>query len=257
VSSLSHTVPYRVRFDESAPDGNLRTSTLLRYAQDAAWIHSESLGFDREWYSTRGLWWLVRCVDLRVLDTARMGETLSVTTTIVGYRKVWARRRTDLVGARGQRVAEAFTDWVITDERGMPTRVPEEFTRLFAGQAGTFTPARVALEATPPDAIERRFQVRPQDLDPMGHVNNAGYLDYLEEAVLADSAAEVRGLLDRRPRRYRLEYNAPAVPGAELLGRMWGRDAGVSYRLTDERAGVELLRATLAAGEAASQAATS
>lgn len=252
MNALSHTVAYRVRFDESAPDGNLRTSTLLRYAQDAAWIHSESLGFDREWYSSRGLWWLVRCIDLRVLDTARMGETLSVTTTIVGYRKVWARRRTELVGADGQLVAEAFTDWVITDERGMPTRVPEEFTRLFAGQAGTFTPARVALDPSPPDAAERRFQVRPQDLDPMGHVNNAGYLDYLEEAALADLRDAPPGLLDRRPRRYQLEYVAPAVPGAELSGRMWSRDGGVSYRLTDERAGLELLRATLTAGAAPS-----
>ena len=197
-----------------------------------------------------------------------MGQTLSVTTTIVGYRKVWARRRTDLVGAQGQLVAEAFTDWVITDERGMPTRVPEEFTRLFAGQAGSFTPARVALEATPADALERRFRVRPQDLDPMGHVNNAAYVDFLEEAVHAaagsdaagsdtagsDSAAEgladVAGLLDRRPQRYRLEYLAPAVPAAELSGRMWAREDGVAYRLTDEWTGAELLRATLSAGDA-------
>src|SRR2546423_12970110 len=28
---------YRVRFDEAGPDGRIRTSALLRYAQDAAW----------------------------------------------------------------------------------------------------------------------------------------------------------------------------------------------------------------------------
>jgi hypothetical protein len=38
---------YRVRFDEAGPDGNLRTSGVLRYAQDVAWRHSEVLGFDR------------------------------------------------------------------------------------------------------------------------------------------------------------------------------------------------------------------
>ncbi len=33
------------------PDGRLRTSGLLRYAQDLAWIHSASRGFDRAWYA--------------------------------------------------------------------------------------------------------------------------------------------------------------------------------------------------------------
>jgi len=219
---------------------------MLRYAQDAAWIHSETLGFDREWYGSRGLWWLVRCVDMRVLSIARMGETLAVTTTVVGYRKVWARRRTDVLGADGQRVADVYTDWVITDQRGVPTRVPEEFFRLFAGEVGTFMPARVALEATPPDSAELRFRVRSRDLDPMGHVNNAGYLDYLEEAAVAS----VRGvaLLQHRPRRYRLEYVAPAALGAELSGRFWSRpDGGIGYRLRDDISGAELLRATLAA----------
>jgi len=39
--------PYRVRFDEAGPDGLLRTSTLLRYAQDLAAFHSAKRGFDR------------------------------------------------------------------------------------------------------------------------------------------------------------------------------------------------------------------
>jgi len=39
--------PYRVRFDEAAPDGRIRTSVLLRYAQDLAWYHSAYRGFTR------------------------------------------------------------------------------------------------------------------------------------------------------------------------------------------------------------------
>ena len=54
------SAPYRVRFDEAGPDGLLRTSVLLRYAQDVAWHHSTSRGFDRAWYAERGLAWLVR-----------------------------------------------------------------------------------------------------------------------------------------------------------------------------------------------------
>ena len=67
---------YRVRFDEAGPNGDARTSTLLRYAQDVAWRHSEDLGFDREWYRARGFGWVVRGVELEVHAPIPMGHTL-------------------------------------------------------------------------------------------------------------------------------------------------------------------------------------
>src|SRR4051794_37374666 len=82
---------YRVRFDEAGPDGRIRTSALLRYAQDVAWRHSEALGFDRQWYVDRGLWWVVRAVDLEVLRPVGMGQTIRVSTAVTGHRRIWAR----------------------------------------------------------------------------------------------------------------------------------------------------------------------
>jgi acyl-ACP thioesterase len=246
---FSAIVPYRIRFDEADPAGLLRTSGLLRYAQDSAWIHSERLGYDRAWYAGRGLWWLVRCIDLEVTGEIRMGETIDVTTEVVGYRKVWARRHTDFARSSGERVAGAVTDWVITDSRGLPTRVPDEFVALFGSVLQSFNPARVALPPTPDEATVRRLEVRPQDLDPMGHVNNAAYVDYLEESLIADP--RLRGWPAGLPRRYRLEYVAAAAPEDVLLGSLWPSGEGMAYRLSTDT-GAELLRATVRAGADAS-----
>jgi len=197
------TIPYRVRFDESNPAGVLRTGGLLRFAQDAAWIHSERLGFDRQWYTSRGLWWVVRCAEVLVHDDVRVGETVDVTTRVVGYRKVWARRRTDVTHTSGDVAATLLTDWVITDGRGAPARLPAAFLDLFGALVQPFTPGRVML---PPLRVEdsrtRTFSVRPHDLDPLAHVNNAAYVDYLEESVIE---AGQGSWLDDVPRRYRLE----------------------------------------------------
>ena len=38
--------------------------SLLRYAQDLAWFHSASRGFDRDWYAERGLTWLARAAEV-------------------------------------------------------------------------------------------------------------------------------------------------------------------------------------------------
>ena len=82
------SAPYRVRFDEAGSDGLLRTSVLLRYAQDLAWYHSASRGFDRDWYRERGLTWLARTAEVAVDAPVRVGDELTGTTRVVGWRRV-------------------------------------------------------------------------------------------------------------------------------------------------------------------------
>ena len=248
-------VPYRVRFDECNPDGIARSSAILRYAQDIAWIHSERLGFGGEWYAERGLAWVVRAAELVVLAPIPLGTTLTLATSVVGQRKVWARRRTDGHLADGTLALWGHTDWVMTDHRGAPSRVPPEFMTAFDVPLGSFEPGRVPLPPTPADAVLHRVDVRPQDLDPMGHVNNAAYLDYLEEALFAAGPGGAV-LTAAVPRRIRLEYLYPASPGAMLTGAAWAMPAapdagagdGWAWRLIDgDGDGRQLARGTVTA----------
>jgi acyl-ACP thioesterase len=79
----------------------------------------------------------------------------------------------------------------------------------------------------------------------MDHVNNAVYLDWLEEAVLAGSSEEGADVISRVPRRYRLEYAAAADPGMGLSDAVWiDADGTWSYRLVCVD-GPELFRATI------------
>jgi acyl-CoA thioesterase FadM len=245
------TVPYRVRFDECAPDGRVRSSALLRYAQDLAWIHSERLGFGREWYAERSLAWVVRAVELAILAPVGLGETIDLSTSVTGLRRVWARRRTDGGLADGRPALWCHTDWVMTDTaRGLPGRIPEEFPAAFAVPPASFEPGRVPLPPTPDDAVRLRGRVRPQELDPMGHVNNAAYVDYLEETLAVAGDVAVPFIVGT-PRRVGLEYLTPAAPGSELLGEAWplARDGvdGWAWRLSDGD-GNELARARVTAG---------
>ena len=239
----------RVRFEECQPGGEIRASAFLRYAQDAAWVHSDAAGFGRDWYLERGLTWLVRCVELDVLGPSGPGDTLSVGTEVTGLRRVWARRRGEVLGPDGALVAVVLTDWVMTGPGFVPVRVPAEFFEVFPPVPDGFDPARVALPPTPPQAHLRRFHVRRSEIDPMAHVNNAAYVDYLEES-LAEAEAGAGAALGVRPRRYRLEYQQAAEPGAELVGASWRDDDGWAYRLSDA-AGTDLLRARFSAAAGA------
>jgi acyl-ACP thioesterase len=234
------SAPYRVRFDEGGPDGLVRTSVLLRYTQDLAGQHSSVRGYDRAWYAARGITWLVRAAEVAVVAPIAVGDELVGTTQVAGWRRVWARRRTEFQDGAGAVVATVLIDWVLLDTRGAPTRIPSEFDAVFGAPIATFGLARVELGEVPADAIRSTFVVRPQELDPMDHVNNAVYADWLDEAVLtAGGAAAVRAV----PRLARLEYARAAEPKAALTAETW-RDAGDwSCRVGDERG--DLLRARL------------
>ena len=60
----------------------------MGYAVDVAWRHSEALGFPRSWYREKGVAWLVRAIEARVLAPIADGESITVTTRLTGYRKV-------------------------------------------------------------------------------------------------------------------------------------------------------------------------
>lgn len=238
---------YRVRFDEAGADGRLRTSSLLRYAQDIAWRHSEDLGFDRSWYTERGRWWVVRSVELEVVAPVAMGRTLRVATAVVGHRRIWARRRGDFRLADGTLAAVIVTDWVIVDERGRILRIPPDFGDAFPNVELQDEIIRVAPPPMPLDAARLGIRVRPQDLDPMGHVNNAVYVDWLEEALAAAGDTAPTTAL---PRRVALEYAASAEPGDDLEAACWPSGGGWWALLTRAADGATVLRAHLSASPA-------
>jgi acyl-ACP thioesterase len=219
----------------------IRTSVLLRYTQDLAGVHSAARGFDRSWYAERGIVWLVRAAEVAVVAPIGVGAELIGTTVVVGFRRVWARRRTEFHDADGTLVSWVHIDWVLLDDRGAPTRIPKEFDAVFSVPPATFGLARVDLGEVPSEPARSTFTVRPQELDPMDHVNNAIYADWIDEAILAaGGTAATRAV----PRLVRLDYARAAEPAARVVADVW-RDGGSWVGRVADADGSDLLRARL------------
>jgi acyl-CoA thioesterase FadM len=218
-------VPYRIRFDEAGADGCLPPSGFVRYAQDVAWRHSDARGFDRDWYEERRVQWLVRWVDLELLSPAPFGSTVTVSTRVIGGRRALARRQTDVRSTDGEVCAVVLTDWILVTGTGRPARVPAEIGEAFS-DGGTFEPGRVVLGEPAADAMSVELRVRRQDLDPMRHVNNARYLDFVDEVL---------GGPNPRAKRYTLEFLRPAAPDEILSATAWRVDRSWAISLSGER----------------------
>lgn len=251
--------PYQVRFEESTADETMRAAIHLAWVADIAWAHSTLLGFGRDWYTSRGRTWLVRGIRLEILRPIPTYARVFVSTQVTGFRRVSSRRESEVLSETGELMARVEIDWVMTNERGVPARIPAELSGFLpanehragggevaggsarANGGAPFEMNKVALPAVPPDAVERRFRVRRRDLDPLDHVNNSVYLDYLEQAL---EDAEAGDTLSATPRVYTLEYIGAAAHGERITGKAWPCDGGWAYLLTRDD-GSEILRARL------------
>ena len=157
---ISHVEPFRVRFDECGADGTLRTSAYLRYMQDAASVHSSNAGYTRAWYREHEIFWVVRFLDLRILAPSGPGDVLAVSTEVTGFRRIWARRRSEF-RADGVLTAEAAVDWVLTTAAGRPTRVPAEIVERFPASIVEYAPGRLEMPEMPTDALEQSRRAEP------------------------------------------------------------------------------------------------
>ena len=186
------SAPYRVRFDEAGPDGRLRTSVLLRYAQDLAWHHSRaraSIG-----RGTASAAWPGWCVRPRSRCSPRSASATSC-------RHDPGRRLAAGVGPAPDRLRRCLRGAVawIAHRLGAARRAghrpgsPPSSSRFRCARRPFELAPRVARAAA--DAAASRASRSAAELDPMDHVNNAVYADWLEEPVLAaGGVADIRSI---------------------------------------------------------------
>ena len=99
----------------------------------------------------------------RLSVSIQFGSELVVSTEVIGFRRVIARRRSEFRRVGSERlVGEALTDWVLLNDAGRPVRPPDAIPEAF-GTLSDFTPLRVGPGAAPADADERTSSCEDRD----------------------------------------------------------------------------------------------
>lgn len=252
------TAHFRIRQYELDAHSNLPNSTLARLFQESATRASADAGFGVDWYSTHTSAWLVHELTLVRSQPIRYGDELAVTTWVSDFQRVRSHReylarnaKTDVIVARGR----AY--WVHINPASMtPARVPPEIVTRFDPN-GISALVHSKPRAYPPprfviDEFRATRRVQRYEADGMQHVNNAMYIDWLEEA-LADalsmhperSAAGAESKDEQQLCVYRhdIEYARAAVPGDEVTisAHLAGVGQSASIWNLEIRRGAELL----------------
>jgi len=261
---LVHERTFRVRHYECDAYGHVNHANYLRYMQEAAMDASAAAGYDIARYAALGRLWFVRETQIEYLRPLVYGDAVTVRTWVGDFRRVRSRRIYELRRAgTDELVARAHTDWVYLDAATQrPVSVPPEMIAAFFPKGQPADGARRDPFPPPPPAPPGAFQVERRvawhELDTAGHVNNANYLFYLEDASV--QVAEAFGWPVRRltgegygifARHYWIEYAQSATLGDTLAIHTWlsdfGRTHGLRhYAVTRADDGAEILRARAA-----------
>ncbi len=126
------------RYDFSVPkdvvdeNGHVNNVVYVRWMQDAAIRHSESVGCTG---ATRaaGASWIVRSHKIEYLRPVFAGDNISIMTWVSDFRKVRSLRKYKFIRTRDNTVlAQGATDWVFIDTQSKrPRLIPKEIREVF------------------------------------------------------------------------------------------------------------------------------
>lgn len=257
---LTHTSHLTIRHYECDAYGHVNNANYLRYMEHAAIEASAAVGFDDARYRSLGAVWLIHETDIEYLQPLLAGDNVEIKTWIADFRRVRSQRQYEFRRAGDDALAaRAVTDWVYLDRATQkPIQIPPEVIAAYAPDGNPDSAPRQHLPAAPPPppkpfTLRRRVEWR--DIDMMGHVNNATYLNYMEEAAVESVETfnwSMLRLVDEDiaivARRHQIQYQQPAKLGEELLITTYLADikrasAVRHFHITRARDGETLARA--------------
>ncbi|MDX2139333.1 MAG: acyl-CoA thioesterase [Chloroflexota bacterium] len=224
----SFTREFKVRHYECDAYGHVNNANYLRYMEQAAIEASAAVGYDDARYTALGTMWLIRETDIEYLLPLKMDDVVAVKTWVADFRRVRSQRRYEFTRVGdGALVARATTDWVYMDRATQrPVSVTPEMIAAYCPDGTPEPTPRERIAAAPPPpprphTMQRRVEWR--DIDMAQHVNNATYLNYMEECGIqsldgfgwsVDRLAAVGIAIVAR--RHQIEYQQPALLGDML-----------------------------------------
>jgi acyl-CoA thioester hydrolase len=234
---LTHTRSFRVRNYECDAYGHLNNANYVRYMQETAMDASAAAGFGIVRYAEMGCQWWIRATEIEYLRPAIYNNQVEVKTWVADFRRVSSRRMYEFrLAGTDEMVARGYSDWVFLDTAtSKPTSVPPEMGTAFfpEGQPASF-PEREPFPVAPPPppgVFNMSVRVAWKDIDSVQHVNNAAYLEYVEECGMQVVAAHkwpwkrmAEAGFAIFLRKHQIQYLQPALLGDELELSTWAYD---------------------------------
>ena len=171
----------RVALADTDPSGRLRLDACARYLQDVAAF--DAIDADISQIGN----WVLRENNISIASFPTYGQAVNSKTYLTGSGRAWVERTSVISDvSSGATLISAQAIWVLTNlTTGAPASVPERLYEIYGPLA---LKRRISIRNTRPQkapdhATKINWQIRYSDQDILSHLNNATYLEVVEEVA--------------------------------------------------------------------------
>ena len=171
---------YNIVLSMLSQNNNISNKGFLSILQDTAEMHSASIGLGvTDVYKTNFSWALLNW-KLKFFSRAKYGETITVSTWISHYTKLFCYRDFEVTNSNGEVIAIATSKWVLLNTLGgRVSKLDEEIVQKYQPeQRSVFDITEVDKLQDPQNySYSTDYKVKKSEIDVNNHVNNLCYLD--------------------------------------------------------------------------------
>ncbi len=220
---FTYSMPMTVPTYDTAANGLLRVSALLRWQQEAGERQTKRYKLDWDALAEKGVAFVLARGCGEIYRLPRHGEQVTLQTWSDHIQGVQFFRGYRLVDAAGKILTESMASFALVDIHTHRLCRPSavDMSALPTAVQKTACPLPPALKEIPPLAVAGEWTVRDSAVDFNRHLNNTVYADLLCDFL----PPAVR---EQTPRRYALQYLTEAREG-DTLTLYYGADKNVHY----------------------------
>lgn len=168
---------------------DLRPSVLMRWLQEASIAHTEALGAGRAKTLDKGALWVVCRVRLEVEKLPCYDDEITLSSWAGNTMRVLFPRYYQMSDANGNSIVKASAVWLLMDAKKRKMVFPENYDVVVPGiRTGREIPLSFGVSLGEQEKT-KRFKVAYSQVDINGHMNNAKYLDCMEDVLGKDFLA--------------------------------------------------------------------
>lgn len=184
--STSYRKEFQIRPTEVDRYGRLKPSALLLFIQQTAGEHSDSFSLTYEALAERGIFWAVIRHKIEINRLPRENENITLETWPMPTTRVAYPRSTVAYDEQGNVLFRSICLWILMDLNNRSMLVPKNSGVIVEGfLRGDELPTPKSL--LPMDLQQHTpRKVVFADLDRNGHMNNARYLDWVQDLLPSD-----------------------------------------------------------------------
>lgn len=164
----------------------LLITSLMKYFEDIAVLHSEDVGLGLDYYVKNDVAWMIYKYDITIKTYPDFKKSIRVMTEPINLARFYAYRLFEVTDIDTQEIlATANSLWFFIDtKQRKPAKITSEISEGYRIQLDSKRELSIEDPGTVSEySLQKEFLIRFGDIDTNNHVNNIKYVEWALEVV--------------------------------------------------------------------------